>query len=72
MLFFSEFPRANTLLTLRNPQLKQHFTVPQVSRKNEHFHSPMHGISETAEDYCEIIIIRHYMLSHRKNSPHST
>lgn len=34
MLFFSEFPRANTLLTLRNPQLRQHFTVSQLSGKN--------------------------------------
>lgn len=54
MLFFLEFPRANTLLTLRNPQLKQHFSLS--TKWKEHFHSPTHSISETEKDYCEIIV----------------
>lgn len=60
MLFFSEFPRANTLLTLRNPQLKQHFTVSQLSGKNISILQHTASLKQK-KDNCEIIvtIIRH-------------
>lgn len=44
------FSGANTLLTLRSPELPQHVTVSLISREKEHFHPPTSAISEIATE----------------------